>query len=152
MGHPLTHYTRCQAAEPELVSVKIREYPIFPLTRLELIMSPATPTAPNRRRILGSTTLGAAAGLITGLAAGVALALPPKSPPVPPKPGRRRFEGKVVAITGATSGIGRAAALAFAAEGGKVAFCGRRTELGAEVERQIKQAGGDALYIKTDVT
>jgi len=40
------------------------------------------------------------------------------------------LDGKVAAITGATSGIGRAAALAFAAEGGKVAFCGRRTELG----------------------
>ena len=93
-------------------------------------MSQDTPTPPNRRRILGSTTLGAAAGLITGLAAGVALALPAKSPPVPAQPGRRRFDGKVVAITGATSGIGRAAALAFAAEGGKVAFCGRRTALG----------------------
>ncbi len=51
-------------------------------------MSLDTPTPPNRRRILGSTTLGAAAGLITGLAAGVALALPPKSPPMPPQPGR----------------------------------------------------------------
>ncbi len=111
---------------------------------------PASP-APSRRRILGSTTLGAAAGLIAGLAAGVAVALPPKSAPVPPAPGRRRFEGKVVAITGATSGIGRAAALAFAAEGGKVAFCGRRTSLGQEVEHDIKSAGGQALYVKADV-
>lgn len=85
-------------------------------------MSHETPSPPNRRRILGSTTLGTAAGLIAGLTAGVALALPAKSPPIPPQPGRRRFAGKVVAITGATSGIGRAAALAFAAEGGKVAF------------------------------
>ena len=108
-------------------------------------MSLDIPAPPNRRRILGSTTLGAAAGLITGLAAGVALALPPKSPPVPRQPGRRRFDGKVVAITGATSGIGRSAALAFAAEGGKVAFCGRRTALGQEVEREIKAAGGEAL-------
>ena len=114
-------------------------------------MSLDSPTPPNRRRILGSTTLGAAAGLITGLAAGVALALPAKSPPVPPQPGRRRFDGKVVAITGATSGIGRAAALAFAAEGGKVAFCGRRSALGQEVEREIKAAGGEALYVKADV-
>ena len=51
-------------------------------------MSLDTPSPPNRRRILGSTTLGAAAGLITGLAAGVALALPAKSPPIPPQPGR----------------------------------------------------------------
>jgi NAD(P)-dependent dehydrogenase (short-subunit alcohol dehydrogenase family) len=114
-------------------------------------MSLTAPERPSRRRLLGSAGLGATAGLTVGLAAGVALALPPKSPPIPPHPGRRRFEGKVVAITGATSGIGRAAALAFAAEGGKVAFCGRRTALGAEVERQIKEAGGQALYIKADV-
>jgi hypothetical protein len=111
----------------------------------------AETTQPSRRRILGSTTLGAAAGLITGLVAGVAVALPPKAPPLPPLPGRRRFDGKVVAITGATSGIGRAAALAFAAEGGKVAFCGRRMKLGQEVEHEIKATGGDALFVRADV-
>ena len=109
------------------------------------------PQPASRRRVLGSAAVGTGAGLAVGLAAGAVLAAPPKSPPIPPHPGRRRFEGKVIAITGATSGIGRAAALAFAAEGGKVAFCGRRTELGAEVEREIKQAGGEALYIKADV-
>jgi NAD(P)-dependent dehydrogenase (short-subunit alcohol dehydrogenase family) len=114
-------------------------------------MSDIADPAPSRRRILGSTTLGAAAGLLTGLAAGVTLALPPKAAPVPPQPGRRRFDGKVVVITGATSGIGRAAALAFATEGGKVAFCGRRTDLGQEVEHAIKAAGGEALYVKADV-
>jgi NAD(P)-dependent dehydrogenase (short-subunit alcohol dehydrogenase family) len=114
-------------------------------------MTSASSPAPGRRRILGSTTLGAVAGLFAGLAAGVAVALPPKSAPLPPAPGRRRFEGKVVAITGATSGIGRAAALAFAAEGGKVAFCGRRMDLGQEVEREIRSAGGEALYVKADV-
>jgi hypothetical protein len=102
-------------------------------------MTSATSPAPSRRRILGSTTLGAVAGLFAGLAAGVAVALPPKSAPLPPAPGRRRFEGKVVAITGATSGIGRAAALAFAAEGGKVAFCGRRTDLGHEVDARSRR-------------
>ena len=114
-------------------------------------MTSAPSPSPNRRRILGSTTLGAVAGVFAGLAAGVALALPPKSAPIPPVPGRRRFEGKIVAITGATSGIGRAAALAFAAEGGKVAFCGRRADLGQQVEREIKAAGGEALYVKADV-
>jgi NAD(P)-dependent dehydrogenase (short-subunit alcohol dehydrogenase family) len=111
--------------------------------------NPSSP--PNRRRILGSSLLGTAAGLLTGLIAGVAVALPPKSPPVPPLPGRRRFDGKSIVITGATSGIGRAAALQFAAEGGKVAFCGRRTELGAALEREIKASGGQALYVKADV-
>ena len=54
---------------------------------------------------------------------------------------RKRFEGKVVVITGATSGIGRAAAVAFASEGAKVAFCGRRENLGHQVEAQIKAQG-----------
>ncbi len=106
---------------------------------------------PGRRRMLGSGLIGTAAGLLAGLAAGVSLATPPRAAPIPPVPGRRRFEGKVIAITGATSGIGRAAALAFAAEGGRVAFCGRRTNLGAEVERQIRAAGGEARYIEADV-
>lgn len=102
---------------------------------------------PNRRRLLGSTLLGTLAGLV----AGVAFASPPEAPPIRPLPGRRRFQGKVVAITGATSGIGRAAAIQFAAEGAKVAFCGRRTNLGAEVQSLINEAGGQALYIKADV-
>jgi NAD(P)-dependent dehydrogenase (short-subunit alcohol dehydrogenase family) len=105
----------------------------------------------SRRRLLGSTTLGAVAGAVAGLAAGVALALPPKAAPAPPPSGRRRFDGKVVAISGATSGIGRAAALAFAAEGGKVAFCGRREELGHQVEAEIKAAGGEARFFRADV-
>jgi NAD(P)-dependent dehydrogenase (short-subunit alcohol dehydrogenase family) len=66
-------------------------------------------------------------------------------------PQRRRFEEKVVLITGATSGIGRAAAVAFAAEGGKVAFCGRRENLGHQIEADIKSQGGDATYIRADV-
>jgi NAD(P)-dependent dehydrogenase (short-subunit alcohol dehydrogenase family) len=64
---------------------------------------------------------------------------------------RGRYAGKVVQITGATSGIGAATARAFAAEGAKVAFCGRRTALGQEVERSIRAAGGDATYIAADV-
>jgi NAD(P)-dependent dehydrogenase (short-subunit alcohol dehydrogenase family) len=118
---------------------------------LEFAMPSDTPPPLPRRRTVASVLGAAAAGIMAGLAAGVSLALPPKAAPIPPSPGRRRFEGKVVAITGATSGIGRAAALAFAAEGAKVAFCGRRTNLGAEVEQQIKQNGGEALYIKADV-
>jgi NAD(P)-dependent dehydrogenase (short-subunit alcohol dehydrogenase family) len=65
--------------------------------------------------------------------------------------GRRRFAGKVVLITGATSGIGRAAAIQFAAEGGKVAFCGRREGLGRELEQEIRAGQGEAIYIRADV-
>src|SRR6266853_5775271 len=96
-----------------------------------------------RRSLLGMTAAGLAGSL-------VACATAPNSSTTSLAP-RRRFEGKVVAITGATSGIGRAAALQFAAEGAKVAFCGRREALGAEVEHQIKATGGEALYIKADV-
>lgn len=66
-------------------------------------------------------------------------------------PARRRFENKVVIITGATSGIGRAAAEQFAEEGGKVTFCGRRINLGHEVEAGIRSRGGEATYIHADV-
>ena len=101
-----------------------------------------------RRTVLGA---GAAvsAGLAAALAAGLGASQPSQSAPAPS--GRRRFEGKVVAITGATSGIGRAAAIQFAAEGGKVAFCGRREALGGEVVQQIKDHGGEATYIRADV-
>ncbi|MEU9108790.1 SDR family oxidoreductase [Streptomyces xanthophaeus] len=54
-------------------------------------------------------------------------------------------------ITGGTSGIGRAAAKAFALEGAHVGFCGRRAELGRQVEREIRDGGGEATYIEADV-
>jgi NAD(P)-dependent dehydrogenase (short-subunit alcohol dehydrogenase family) len=103
-----------------------------------------------RRHIIGGTAMGAA-GLGLGVTAGAMLG----TSSVPPAPvfvaGRRRFAGKVVLITGATSGIGRAAAIQFAAEGGKVAFCGRREALGRQLEEQIRAAKGEAIYIRADV-
>jgi NAD(P)-dependent dehydrogenase (short-subunit alcohol dehydrogenase family) len=103
-----------------------------------------------RRHILGGVATGAA-GVGLGLAAGVILGAS-SAPPAPVfVAGRRRFEGKVVLITGATSGIGRAAAAQFAAEGGKVAFCGRREGLGRQLEEEIRAAKGDATYIRADV-
>jgi NAD(P)-dependent dehydrogenase (short-subunit alcohol dehydrogenase family) len=62
------------------------------------------------------------------------------------------FDGKVALITGATSGIGRAAALAFAREGAKVVVSGRRETEGIDTIREIQSKGGEAIFLKTDVT
>jgi NAD(P)-dependent dehydrogenase (short-subunit alcohol dehydrogenase family) len=99
----------------------------------------------NRRAMLGLTATalaGSLAGCAHSTAAGTAQI---------GTPARQRFQNKVVLITGATSGIGRAAAEQFAAEGGKVAFCGRRVNLGHEVESAIRSRGGEATYIHADV-
>jgi NAD(P)-dependent dehydrogenase (short-subunit alcohol dehydrogenase family) len=62
------------------------------------------------------------------------------------------YANKVVLITGGTSGIGRSAAVAFAKEGAKVVVSGRRVEEGEETVRQIKAAGGQGIFVKTDIT
>jgi NAD(P)-dependent dehydrogenase (short-subunit alcohol dehydrogenase family) len=64
----------------------------------------------------------------------------------------KTFEGKVVVITGGSSGIGRAAALAFAAEGARVALGARRIAEGQETVRLIEQQGGEAHFVETDVS
>jgi NAD(P)-dependent dehydrogenase (short-subunit alcohol dehydrogenase family) len=61
-----------------------------------------------------------------------------------------RIEGKVCIITGASSGIGEAAARLFAAEGAKVVLAARRDKTQNIVD-EIKAAGGEALFVKTDV-
>ena len=62
------------------------------------------------------------------------------------------LENKCGLIVGATSGIGRAAALLFAKEGARVAIVGRRVELLSSLKSEIEQAGGQALVIVADVT
>jgi NAD(P)-dependent dehydrogenase (short-subunit alcohol dehydrogenase family) len=63
-----------------------------------------------------------------------------------------RLRDKVVMVTGATSGIGRAAAVLFAQEGAKVVVVGRREELGQEVATRINGEGGEAIFVKADVS
>ncbi|MFP4081836.1 MAG: SDR family NAD(P)-dependent oxidoreductase [Candidatus Aminicenantes bacterium] len=62
-----------------------------------------------------------------------------------------RLTKKVALITGGNSGIGRATALLFSKEGAKVSLTGRHQKRGREVVRQIRNEGGEAIFIKTDV-
>ena len=62
------------------------------------------------------------------------------------------FEGKVILITGATSGLGATAAVSLASKGAKVAITGRREEQGQAVLDRIVAAGGEGLFIRADVT
>jgi NAD(P)-dependent dehydrogenase (short-subunit alcohol dehydrogenase family) len=62
------------------------------------------------------------------------------------------LRGKVGIITGGTSGIGREAAVLFAKAGAKVVVAGRREVEGKETIGLICAAGGDGLFVKTDVS
>ncbi len=66
--------------------------------------------------------------------------------------GTGRLTGKVAVITGATSGLGRAGAIRFAAEGAKVVAASRREAEGKEVVDDIQGAGGEAVFVPCDVT
>lgn len=98
-----------------------------------------------RRGLLAAGVTGLAALAATQVAGAQTLVVPQRVNAA------GRFAGQVVLITGATSGIGEGAAYAFAREGARVYFCGRRENLGREVAQRIKGFGGDATYQRADV-
>lgn len=63
-----------------------------------------------------------------------------------------RLDGKVALVTGGGSGIGQATALIFAREGAKVVVADITVEGGEETIRKIQTAGGQATFVKTDVS
>ncbi len=64
---------------------------------------------------------------------------------------RKRFAGKSILVTGASSGIGRACALALGAEGAHVGVAGRRRERLEETAGSVERSGGQALVLEGDV-
>ena len=62
------------------------------------------------------------------------------------------FKDKVVIVTGATSGIGRATAIMFAAQGVSVVLVGRNASRGHEIEKEITEGNGTAVFMQCDVS
>lgn len=62
------------------------------------------------------------------------------------------LDGKVIVVTGASSGLGEATARLCAKEGASVVLAARRVEMGKAVVREIQEAGGEAIFVRTDVT
>lgn len=62
------------------------------------------------------------------------------------------FSGKVAVVTGGTSGIGKAAAIALAQAGAKVVVAGRRQAEGEETIRLLQASSGDGFFVATDVS
>jgi NAD(P)-dependent dehydrogenase (short-subunit alcohol dehydrogenase family) len=64
----------------------------------------------------------------------------------------RRFDNKVIMITGTTSGLGKHAAIAFAAAGASVVAAGRREVEGAQTIEEIEAAGDTGVFVAADVS
>lgn len=64
----------------------------------------------------------------------------------------QRLANKVALVTGASSGIGRAASVAFAREGAKVVLASRNKESTLQTLRMIEECGGEGIFVRTDVS
>src|SRR4030095_10055532 len=63
-----------------------------------------------------------------------------------------QFRGKVALVTGGNSGLGKASALSLARESAQVVISARRAEEGEKVTRMIKDAGGEGVFIRADMS
>ena len=63
-----------------------------------------------------------------------------------------KLEGKIALVTGGNVGLGQVAALTLAQEGAKVVIAARRVPEGHETVQRIHAAGGDAIFVQTDVS
>jgi NAD(P)-dependent dehydrogenase (short-subunit alcohol dehydrogenase family) len=64
---------------------------------------------------------------------------------------KQMIDQKVAIVTGGSSGIGRATAVALAKQGVKIAIAARRAKEGEETVHLVKEAGSDGIFVKTDV-
>jgi NAD(P)-dependent dehydrogenase (short-subunit alcohol dehydrogenase family) len=63
-----------------------------------------------------------------------------------------KLEGRVALVAGASRGIGEAIVRLFAEEGARVLFCARREQLGRTIERELRERGLEARFVRADVT